>query len=77
MKSTTWIPRAADQDSLRDTVMAEAQKLVVHAAGSDENIQQAKAGAESAIRGVYSEVGWSVAVVWAEGRNAPAAAEAR
>jgi hypothetical protein len=36
--------------------MAEAQKLVTHAARSAENIQQANAGAESAIRG-FEELG--------------------
>ena len=30
---TTWIPWAADKDSLPDTVMAHAQRLVGHAAG--------------------------------------------
>ena len=56
--------------------MAEAQKLVEHAAGSNENIQQAKAAAESAIRGLYAEVGWTVAVTWATTPNgATAAAE--
>ncbi|MGO9109130.1 MAG: hypothetical protein ACLP9L_07855 [Thermoguttaceae bacterium] len=40
--------------------MAQARRLVAHAAGSAENTQQAKAGAESAIRGFYTEVGWSV-----------------
>ncbi len=75
VKTTTWIPWSSAQDSLRNTVMAEAQKLVAHAAGSVENIQQAKAGAESAIRGLYSEVGWSVAVTWAEVGNVTAATE--
>ena len=65
VKTTTWIPWSSDQDSLRDTVMAEAQRLVGHAAGSKENLQQAKAAAESAIRGFYAEVGWNVAVTWA------------
>ncbi|MGO9109003.1 MAG: hypothetical protein ACLP9L_07200 [Thermoguttaceae bacterium] len=56
---TAWIPSSADQDSLRDTVMAEAQRLVAHAGGSAENTQQAKAGVESAIHGFYSEVMWN------------------
>lgn len=47
--------------------MAHAQRLVTHVASSAENIQQAKAGAESAIRGFYSEVDWSVTVTWAVG----------
>ncbi len=78
LKTTTWIPWTADKASLRDTVMAHAQRLVGHAAGSAENIQQAKAAAESAIRGFYAEVGgWQVTVVWgsppSEGpKNAPA-----
>ncbi len=45
------------QDSLRDTLLAEAQKLVAHAANSPENIQQAKARAESAIRGAGGGAG--------------------
>ena len=57
--------------------MAEVRRLVRHAASSAENIQQAKAGAESAIRG-FGEVGWSVAVGWAEEDNhASGSAEAR
>jgi hypothetical protein len=66
LKSTTWIPWASDKDSLRDTVMAHAQRLVGHAAGSAENIQQAKASAEAVIRGFWSEVGWTISVTWAD-----------
>ena len=65
LRTTTWIPWAADKDSLRDAVMAQAQRLVGHAAGSAEDIEQAKAAAESAIRGFYSEVGWQITLVWA------------
>ena len=65
IRTTTWIPWAADKDSLRDAVMAQAQRLVAHAAGSAENMQQAKAAAENAIRGFYAEIGWNVAVTWA------------
>ncbi|MGO9112526.1 MAG: hypothetical protein ACLP9L_25125 [Thermoguttaceae bacterium] len=58
--------------------MAQSQRLVARAAGSAENIQQAKTGAESAIRGFYGKVGWSVAVSWAnEASNAAATVEAR
>ncbi len=77
LKSTTWIPWAADKDSLRDMAMAHAQRFVAHAAGSAENIQQAKAGAESAIRGLYGEVGWSVGVRWARANGATVGAESR
>ena len=46
--------------------MAEAQKLVAHAAGSAENIQAAKMTAEGVIKALYAEVGWQVAVEWAK-----------
>ena len=54
-----------DEDALWlfRSFMAEAQKLVAHTVVSAENIQQAKAGAESAIRG-FGEVGWNVVVEW-------------
>ena len=54
-----------DCSATRATVMSHAQKLVAHAASSAENIRQSKAGAEAAIREVFGEVGWSVAVTWA------------
>ena len=64
LKSTTWMPWAADKDSLRDTVMAHAQRLVGHAAGSAENIQAAKIAAETVLRALYSEVGWQLTETW-------------
>jgi hypothetical protein len=72
VKTTTWIPWSADQDSLRDTVMAEAQKLVSHTAGSAENIQTAMVTAEAVIKALYAEVGWQVAVEWAKEPSPPA-----
>jgi hypothetical protein len=67
VKTTTWVPWSSDQDSLRDTVMLQAQRLVAHAAGSAENIQQAKAATTTIIRAFYEEVGWQVRVTWEEG----------
>jgi hypothetical protein len=64
VKKTTWIPWASEQDSLRDAVMREAQELIIHAAASPENLEQAKAATETVIRGFYTEVGWNVAVTW-------------
>lgn len=64
VERTSWIPWKGDQDQLRDQVMREAQALVAHAAASDENIRQAKTGAENVIRAFYEEVGWDVRVVW-------------
>ena len=66
VKTTTWIPWHADQDKLRDAVMLQAQRLVAQAAGSKENIEQAKRAAEVIIAGLYEQVGWNVKVVWAE-----------
>ena len=58
--------------------MAEAQKLVAHAAGAVENIQAAKLTAEGVIKALYAEVGWNVAVEWSSKLDGvPTAAEAR
>ena len=65
VQTTTWIPWTSDQDSLRDTVMHQAQELVAHAAASAENFQQAKMTAETVIHSFYAEVGWQVNVTWA------------
>ncbi len=67
-----WMPWNADQDSLRDAVMAEAQRLVAHTASSAENLSQAKLTSETVLKGLYSEVGWNVAVKW--GSDSPKAA---
>jgi len=62
----TWLPWHADQDKLRDAVMLQAQRLVSQAAGSNENIEQAKKATEAIIRALYEQVGWEVKVVWAD-----------
>ncbi len=64
VERVAWLPWHADQDSLRDAVMAEAQRLVAHAAGSTENVQAAKMTTEGVIKALYAEVGWNVAVEW-------------
>jgi hypothetical protein len=64
VRRTTWVPWRGDEDKLRDSVMLEAQKLVAHAASSSENLSQAKANAETVLRGFYQEVGWQVNVSW-------------
>jgi len=64
VRRTSWVPWSGDQDKLRDQVMLEAQKLVANAAGSNENLSQAKAAAEAVLRGFYLEVGWQVSVIW-------------
>ena len=64
VERVAWLPWHADQDGLRDAVMAEAQKLVAHTAASAENIQAAKIAAETILKSLYSEVGWSLVVKW-------------
>ena len=64
VRRTTWVPWRGDEDKLRDGVMLEAQKLAAHAAGSSENLSQARANAEMVLRGFYQEIGWQVGVTW-------------
>lgn len=71
VRSTTWIPWRADQDRLRDEVMLQAQRMVAQAAGSKENIEQAKRAAEVIIGALYEHIGWVVKVVWAETASEP------
>ena len=73
VRRMVWLPCNADGDKLRDEVMLQAQRLVTQAAGSKENIEQAKRATEAIIRAFYEEVGWHVAVAWegppAEGKQ--------
>jgi hypothetical protein len=78
----TWLPWNANQDRLRDEVMLQAQRLVAQAAGSKENIEQAKRAAETIIAALYEHVGWDVQIGWAgtpaepkQGSSSPPSAE--
>jgi hypothetical protein len=62
----TWLPWNAGQDRLRDEVMLQAQRLVARAAGSTENLQQARTAAATIVKGFFEEVGWQVEVAWEE-----------
>jgi hypothetical protein len=75
VRSTTWIPWRADQDSLRDEVFHQAQLMVAQAAGSRENVEHAKRSAEIIIAALYEHVGWTVSIVWQEAAVAQAPAE--
>lgn len=66
VRSMAWLPWHADQDKVRDAVMLQAQRLVSQAAGSKENIDQAKRAAEVIIRAFYGEFAWDVKVAWAD-----------
>ena len=65
VRKTSWVLWQGDQDKLRDEVMREAQRLVAHAAGTNENLGHAKAATEVILQGFYREVGWQVHVTWA------------
>jgi len=65
VRKTAWLPWSGDGDKLRDQVMREAQKLIAHAAGSQEYISQSKSAAATIIETLYAEIGWSVTVRWA------------
>ena len=75
VKTTTWIPFRADQDAVRDEVMHQAQLMVAQAAGSKENIEQAKRSAEVIIGALYEHVGWEVKIAWQEPTVTQAPAE--
>lgn len=75
MRTTTWIPWHAQPGRLLDEVMLQAQRMVAQAAGSKENIDQARRQAEVIIGALYEHVGWDVKVVWEETPAAQAAAE--
>jgi hypothetical protein len=77
VRRMAWLPWNADEDRLRDEVMIQAQQLVAHAAGSDENLEQAKTAAATVTKAFYAEVGWQVRVLWEETPSAKNSAETR
>ncbi len=40
---------------------------MARAAGSNENLQQARTAAATIVKGFFEEVGWEVKVVWEDG----------
>jgi hypothetical protein len=66
VRRMAWLPWNANEDRLRDAVMQQAQELVGQAAGSEENLQQARSAAEAILTSFYAEVGWRVKVTWAK-----------
>jgi hypothetical protein len=77
VRRMAWLPWNADEDRLRDEVMLQSQQLVAHAAGSDENLQQAKTAAATVIKTFYEEVGWQVRVTWEGAPSAKRSDETR
>jgi hypothetical protein len=65
VRRMVWLPWNANEDRLRDAVMQQAQELVSQAAGSADNLQQARSAAEAILTSFYAEVGWRVKVTWA------------
>ena len=64
VRRMVWLPWNANLDRLRDEVMLQAQQLVAQAAGSAENLQQARTAAATIVTAFYEEVGWQVRVTW-------------
>lgn len=68
IKSKGWIPFAGtflgDRRTLEQQAMIEAERLIKRAASSDENIEDAKRGAEDFLREFYNNVDWNVSVQW-------------
>jgi hypothetical protein len=65
VEKTTWLPwKWGDQGVMRDAAMFHAQQLIETAAGSERNLDSAKAQAEFLIRQLYDFVGWKVDVQW-------------
>ena len=66
VQKTSWIPLAGDPDQLRDEAMQQAQRLVEHAAGSEENLRDARVRAELLLQGFFAALDWKVEIVWRE-----------
>ena len=68
IKSRSWIPLAStllgDRDAMEKQAMLEAQQLIERAAGSEDNQEMARKGAEGMIGELYQGVGWQVSVQW-------------
>ncbi len=75
MRTTTWIPWHAQPGRLLDEAMLQSQRMVTQAAGSKENIEQARRQAEVIIGALYEQVGWDVKIVWEETPATQAVAE--
>ena len=54
VKHTTWMPWGGDQDKMRDDAMKQAQKLIEHAAESEECLGKARDNAKLAIQNLYT-----------------------
>jgi len=63
-KSPIPVPFSDGRNELYKKCMEEAEKLILRSATNDENIQRAKEQAESIIRYLYSELGWTINFDW-------------
>jgi hypothetical protein len=68
VKSRSWIPLAGlllgDRRAIEQQAMAEAQRLVQRAAGTEDNAATARQGVESMLAEFYRAVGWHVSIQW-------------
>jgi hypothetical protein len=59
-----WFYRRLGEAELRDNSMKRAQQDIQDAAGSQENLKQAREQAELVITSFYSALDWDVKIVW-------------
>lgn len=64
VEHVTWVPRRGDEDEMRSQATLHAQRLVEHAANSDEIMNEARTSAEQVIEAAYRMVDWQVTVQW-------------
>jgi hypothetical protein len=64
VEKTTWLPWAGNADAIRDQAMFHAQELVKVAAGSKDNIAQARYTAEKVLQSFYRMADWQVVIDW-------------
>ncbi len=63
-RTTSWIPWHSQPGRLLEEAMLQAQRMVTQAAGSKENIDQARRQAEVIIAALYEQLGWHLTIVF-------------
>jgi hypothetical protein len=66
VSKTTWVPFGGNPDALRDETMLQAQKLVNHACGKEDIVEQARYNTKLLISHMYRFIDWEVDVLWQE-----------
>lgn len=67
VRKTTWIPwKLGDEGLLRDQAMWHAQKLVEHAANTEEHMSLAKKNCRELINRLFQGINWTIDVQFRE-----------